>query len=164
MKKWVLFLGVVFALSFFVSFRVYAAGDVFERASLIGLKRVQVVVEDLAPDILQDGLSRERIKEQVEHQLQRVGISVEQQAEDALYVHLSTVKNEVGLYSYALSLQVLQLVTLFREPGLVTWGTTWSLNQVGSVSPDEVAELEPLIARSVETFIEDYRVANGLVG
>ena len=153
---------LVLAVSFWASSgsHGHAAGDMFERASLVGLTTVQVVVEDLAPDITQDGLDRERTKTAVERQLQRAGLSVEQQAENALYIHLDTVKNEAGSYSYGLSLQLLQLVLLFRDPALVTWGTTWSLSQVGSIAPHNVGELESLIARGVSMFIEDYQAAN----
>jgi len=138
----------------------HAAGDLFELASLQNLRTVQVVVENLAPDIIKDGLDRERIKAAVERQLQQAHVAVEAQAENALYIHLGTAKNEAGLYSYSLSLQLLQLVLLFRDPGTVTWGTTWSLDQVGSVAPAKVNELESLIARGVNTFIEDYQAAN----
>jgi hypothetical protein len=118
------------------------------------------VVENLATDISQDGLNREQIKAAVEQQLQQAHITVETQAENALYIHLGTVKNEAGLYSYSLSLQLLQLVLLFRDPGLVTWGTTWSLEQVGSVAPPKLNEIESQITRGVNTFIEDYQTAN----
>jgi hypothetical protein len=138
----------------------YPAGDVFERVSLRGLNILQVVVEDLALDITQDGLDRNRIKTAIEQQLQRAGITVEQQAENALYVHLGTLKNEAGLYSYTLSIQLLQLVLLFRDPSLVTWGTTWSLDQTGSVAPSNLDEIEHLITRGVTAFIEDYHAAN----
>jgi hypothetical protein len=142
---------------------VNAAGDLFEQASLQGLRAVQVVVENFAPDISRDGLDRERVKAAVERQLRQAQVTVEPQAENALYVHLGTHKNEDGVYSYALSLQLLQLVLLFRDPGLVTWGTTWSLDQVGSVSPAKVSDLESLIARGVNTFVEDYQIANPIV-
>lgn len=144
--------------------RAYAAGDVFEKLSLTGLAAVQVVVEDLAADITQDGLSRENIKAAVEQQLQRATIAVEPQAEHALYIHLDTVKNEDGSYSYALSLQLLQLVLLLRNPGLVTWGTTWSISHVGSVAPANVSTIEPVITRGVNAFIKDYQAANPTQG
>jgi len=143
---------------------VYAAGDIFERLSLTGLAAVQVVVEDLAPDIIQDGVNREDIKAAVEQQLQRAAIAVEPQAEHAFYVHLNTVKNEDGSYSYGLSLQLLQLVMLLRNPGLVTWGTTWSISHVGSVTAATVSSIEPLIARGVNAFIKDYQAANSTPG
>jgi hypothetical protein len=141
---------------------VYAAGDVFERISLKGLKSVQVVVEDFAPDLIKDGLNRERIKSTVEQQLTQAGILVEPQAENALYIHLGSVKNETGVYSYALSLQLVQLVLLFRDPSLLTWGTTWSLDLVGSVAGASVSDLEPLIGRGVNSFVADYQAANQL--
>jgi hypothetical protein len=140
----------------------HAAGDVFERISLKGLKSVQVVVEDFAPDLIKDGLNRERIKSTVEQQLTQAGILVEPQAENALYIHLGSVKNEAGAHSYALSLQLVQLVLLFRDPRLLTWGTTWSLDLVGSVAADNVSELEPLIGRGVNAFVTDYQAANQL--
>ncbi|MGH7962555.1 MAG: hypothetical protein ACRERD_12135 [Candidatus Binatia bacterium] len=139
---------------------LYAAGDIFERVSLRGLTAVQVVVEDLAPDIAQDGLNREHLKAAVEQQLQRAAIAVEPQAEHALYIHLGTAKNEDGSYSYGLSLQLLQLVLLLRNPGLVTWGATWSIDQVGSVTPANVSTIESLITRGVNAFIKDYQAAN----
>jgi hypothetical protein len=142
----------------------YTAGDVFEQASLRGLNSVQVVVEDLALDVTQDGLNREQIKAAVEQQLQRAGIGVEQQADTAFYIHVGTMKTSTGLYSYSLSLQLQQLVLLFRDPSLVTWGTTWSLDQVGSIAPANIEEVASLITRGVNAFIADYQVANPTTG
>ncbi len=158
MKWWSVALSLI--VSLWGSSRAHAAGDIFEQASLQGLRAVQVVVENLATDISHDGLDREQIKAAVEQQLQQAHIAVETQAENALYIHLGTVKNEAGLYSYSLSLQLLQLVLLFRDPGLVTWGTTWSLDQVGSVAPTKLNEIESQIARGVNAFIGDYQTAN----
>ena len=158
MKRWSV--ALTLAVSLCSSIRAHAVGDIFEQASLQGLGAVQVVVENLAQDITTDGLDRERIKAAVELQLQQARITVEAQAENALYIHLGTAKNEAGSYSYSLSLQLLQLVLLFRDSGVMTWGTTWSLAQVGSVPPTKVNELESLIARGVNTFIEDYQAAN----
>jgi len=157
--KWSIVL-VMLMLSLWGGTHTHAARDPFELASLQGLRAVQVVIENLAPDITQEGLDRERIKAAVERQLQQAHVAVEAQAENALYIHLGTAKNEAGLYSYSLSLQLLQLVLLFRDPGVVTWGTTWSLDQVGSVTPAKVSEVESLIARGVNALIEDYQAAN----
>jgi hypothetical protein len=51
-------------------------------------------------------------------------------------------------------------VLLFRDPGLTTWGTTWSLEQVGSIAPAKLNEIESQIARGVNAFIGDYQTAN----
>ncbi len=155
-------IAVMLTIPLWGSTSAHAAGDVFERASLQGIGVVQVVIEDLAPDIIKDGLDRDRIKAAVERQLQQAQVAVEAQAENALYIHLGTVKNEAGLYSYSLSLQLLQLVLLFRDPSTMTWGSTWSLAQVGSIAPAKVSEIESLIAQGVNAFIEDYQAANPL--
>jgi hypothetical protein len=138
----------------------YSAGDVFEQASLRSLTPIQVVVEDLAPDLTQEGLDRTQLKLDVERQLQQAGIQVEQQAEHALYIHLGTQRHETGFYGYALSLQLLQLVLLFRDPSIVTWGTTWSIDQTGVIASSEIRDIAQMITRSVNAFIEDYRTAN----
>jgi len=46
----------------------------------------------------------------------------------------------------------------------VTWGTTWSLDQVGSSAPANIEEVESLITRGVNAFIEDYQMANPAAG
>jgi hypothetical protein len=89
MKWWSVALSLI--VSLWGSSRAYAVGDIFEQASLQGLRAVQVVVENLATDISHDGLDREQIKAAVEQQLQQAHIAVETQAENALYIHLGTV-------------------------------------------------------------------------
>jgi hypothetical protein len=142
---------------------VHAVGDPFERASLIGITNIQVVIEDLNPLIVGDGLDRERIKETVSQQLERAGIIVEEQAENAFYIHVDAVKNDVGFYSYSVSFQLLQMVLLFRDPGIVTWGTTWSSNSTGTVESHQVNELDLEVNRGVRMFLTDYRAANAVL-
>jgi len=158
MKWWSIALSLIVSLG--AGTRAHAVGTIFEQASLQGLGAIQVVIENFAPDVVEDGLDRERIKAAVEQQLQQAHIPVQAQAENAFYIHLGTVKNEANLYSYSLSWQLLQLVLLFHNPGLVTWGTTWSLAQVGSIAPAKLSDLDSLIARGVNAFIEDYQTAN----
>jgi hypothetical protein len=142
----------------------HAAGDGFERASLRGLAAVQVVVEDLAPDVIQAGLTREHVKQVVEQQLEQGGIPVVPQAEHAFYVHLGTARTDTGSYSYALSFQLLQLVLLFRDPGILTWGTTWSFDLVGALASDNLGAMDALLSRGVNAFITDYQAANSSAG
>lgn len=137
-----------------------AAGDPFERASLAGITNLQVVIEDLHPLIVQDGLDREQIKDYVTQQLEQAGIVVEPQAEHAFYIHIDAVKNPFGWYSYNVSFQLLQMVLLFRDPGVVTWGTTWSHTGTGSLPPERVNELGIEFTRGIEMFLSDYRAAN----
>jgi hypothetical protein len=163
MDRW--YIPLVFCLLVWggLSGPVHAVGDPFERASLIGITTLQVVVEDLNPLIVGDGLDRAQIKETVSQRLEQAGIIVEEQAENALYIHLDAVKNDAGFYSYSSSLQLLQMVLLFRDPGIVTWGTTWSSHNTGAIAPDQVHELELEVQRGVQMFLIDYRAANSVL-
>ncbi len=151
-------LGIVLVLS--IPSDVPAAGDLFERASLQGLRSIQVVIEDLAPDVVQDGLDRDVLKTAIEEQLIQAGIIIEQQAEHALYIHLKTTSPTEGTYSYALNYEFLQLVLLFRAPEVVTWGNTWSHSQIGTLPTSEIGQVAAIIAQGITLFIDDYQAAN----
>lgn len=163
MGRWYISLVLSLVVCGRLSVPVHAAGDPFERVSLIGITSLQVVVEDLNPLVVSDGLDRERIREKVSLRLEQAGIIVEEQAEHALYIHLDAVKNDLGLYSYSTSFQLLQMVLLFRDPGIVTWGTTWSSHNTGAVAPDQIHQLELEVQRGVQMFLEDYRAANAVL-
>ena len=151
-------LGVVLVLS--TPSHVPAAGDLFERASLQGLRSLQVVIEDLTPEVVQDGLDRDVLKIEIEEQLIQAGITIEQQAEHALYIRLNITSPIAGTYSYALNYEFLQLVLLFRAPEIVTWGNTWSHNQIGMLPASEIEQVTAIIAQGITLFIDDYQASN----
>lgn len=151
---------LILVFCFWGGVKVHAAGDFFEQMSLIGLKKMQVVVEDLPSDASHDGLSHTYIKSLVEQRLQEEGVTVDQQAEHALYVYLAATKDETGRYSYALSLDVQQLVRLYRDPSLVTWASTWRFAQIGTVAQTAILDLYPVITKGVDAFLGDYWTAN----
>ena len=137
-----------------------AAGDLFERASLQGLQSIQVVLEDFAPEVVQDGLDRDVLKIAIEEQLIQAGITIEQQAEHAFYIHLKTTLPMEGTYSYALNYEFLLLVLLFRAPEVVTCGNTWSHTQMGTLPASQIGRISTIIAQGVALFIDDYQAAN----
>lgn len=156
----------ILGLTLLCSSTTFAAGDLFERKSLHGLQSLQVVVENLPAHLVQSvqdgqtGLERETLKALIEEQLLQAGVAIEPQVEHALYINLKTTLNDTGSYSYVLSYEFLQLVLLFRAPETVTWGSTWSYNQVGTLPPSELDHLETLISHGVAVFIDDYYAAN----
>ncbi len=151
-------LGIVLVLS--APSDVPAAGDLFERASLQGLRSLQVVIEDLASDVVQDGLDQDVLKTAIEQQLIQAGITIEQQAEHALYIYLKTTSPTEGVYSYMLNYEFLQLVLLFRAPEVVTWGNTWSHSQIGTLPASQIGQVAATVAQGVALFIDDYQAAN----
>ena len=137
------------------------------RDTLRGLTGVHVVVEELRPEAVKDGLSKDAIEQKVIQKLWDAGVRVlmEDQwtlAEGApyLYLNVNAVKSR-DLYVYAVDLQLNQTVRLERLPTIAVAATTWATGcRVGAVSADSVRVLDQVAAQSVDRFIEDFRAAN----
>ena len=137
------------------------------RDTLRGLTGVHVVVEELRPEAVNDGLSKEAVEEGVVQRLWDAGVRVlmEDQWTIAagapyLYLNVNAVKSR-DLYVYAVDLQLNQNVRLERLPSVAVAATTWTTGcRVGAVSADSVGVLAQVAAQSVDRFIEDYRAAN----
>lgn len=141
------------------------------RDTLRGLTGVHVVVEELRPEAVDDGLSKEAIEESVVQRLWDGGVRVlmEDQWTIAagapyLYLNVNAVKSK-DLYVYAVDLQLNQTVKLERLPSVAVAATTWATGcRVGAVSADSVRVLAQVAAQSVDRFLEDYRAANPAAG
>lgn len=146
---------------------VATSPHVVARDTLRGLNGVHVVVEELRPDAVKDGLTKDAIEEKVVQRLWDAGVRVlmEDQwtiAEGApyLYVNVNAVKSR-DLYVYAVDLQLNQNVRLERLPSVVVAATTWTTGcRVGAVSAESVPILAQVAEQSVDRFIQDYRAAN----
>lgn len=103
-----------------------------QRESLRGLQGVEVVVEDIRPDAQGDGLSQEAIRAAVELILRSNGIRVLTQSERLkmpaapyLYVHVATDKHSSGEYSFTVSVELHQTVSLVHRPQHIMPAPTW---------------------------------------
>jgi hypothetical protein len=131
------------------------------------LTGVHVIVEDLRPDVVKDGLSKNAIEEGVIEKLWAGGVRVlmEDQWTIAagapyLYLNINAVKSK-DLYVYAVDLQLNQTTRLERLPSVAVSATTWTTGcRVGAVSADSVRVLAQVATQSVDRFIEEYRAAN----
>ena len=137
------------------------------RDTLRGLTGVHVVVEELRPEAVKDGLSKDAIEERVVQRLWDAGIQVLMKDQwtlaagaPYLYLNVNAVKSS-DLYVYAVDLQLNQTVKLERLPSVAVAATTWATGcRVGAVSADSVRILAGVAAQSVDRFIDDYRAAN----
>ena len=90
------------------------------RETLRGLKGVQVVVEDMDPDVERDGLTKSQLQTDVELRLRKAGIQVLKEEERRatpgrpyLYVAVTTLKDRDGLsYAFAINVDLEQKVAL----------------------------------------------------
>jgi hypothetical protein len=137
---------------------VVQALDTGSRESLRGLTGVGVVVEDVSPDAPADGLSQDAIRAAVEQTLRSKGIRILTERTRSgsapyLYVNINTLKEELGLYAYAVNVDFKQVVGLLSTKGKQAWGATWSASVVGMVRQENLSQV---IADGVEPLVKDF--------
>ncbi|MDF0677374.1 MAG: hypothetical protein P0120_24015 [Nitrospira sp.] len=99
--------------------KVVKALDAGSRESLRGISRLGVVVEDISPDASADSLSQDAIQTAAELILCSKGIRVFTNVERTrlgsvpyLYININMLKEELGLYVYAVNVELKQVVGL----------------------------------------------------
>ena len=139
------------------------AGDnPWERTTLKGIKHVAVLVEDVSPDMAQDGLTRSQIRTEVESRLRQSGITVVPSSPDFLYVRVGTWKIP-GSPAYAVSITVefRQQVSLVRDSTIPMASTaTWGVDALGAFGSDRLREIRPHVIDNVDKFTSAYLEQN----
>jgi len=78
-----------------------------------------------------------------------------------LHLHINAMEMENGLIPFSIRLRLYQPVKLSLNRDLETSASTWENAMVGLVSYDQIHVIGEAAQGVVETFIEDYRDANG---
>jgi hypothetical protein len=140
--------------------------DSGSRESLRGIIGLGLVIEEVSPDASADGLSQEAIRATVEQALRSKGIRLLTErtrsgSSPYLYINVNTLKEELGLYAYTVTVDFKQLVGLLSMKNKKTWGTTWSASVIGMVRQENVNQIitdavEPLI----KDFVDDFLAVN----
>jgi hypothetical protein len=136
--------------------------------SLVGLKRVCLVVQDLNPELEENGLSRRRIYLHVAMTLVRAGITVISsdryepgEGTPFLNVYVQALNTNGVAFAYNLGLSLSHDVTLLRDPAIVVAGSTWRSEELGIVPAGRVRDLDDSIRSKAEQFVADYLAVNG---
>jgi hypothetical protein len=139
---------------------VVQALDTGSRESLRGISGIGVIVEEISPDASADGLSQDAIRTAAELILRSKGIRVLTNIDRTrlgsvpyLYININTLKEELGLYAYAVNVDLKQVVGLLSMKGAQAWGATWSASVVGAVGE---ANMRQIIADGVEPLVNDF--------
>lgn len=145
---------------------VVNALDSGSRESLRGMFGLGLVIEEVSPDASADGLSQEAIRTTVEQALRSKGIRLLTErtrsgSSPYLYINVNTLKEELGLYAYTVTVDLKQFVGLLSMKNKKTWGTTWSASVIGMVRQENVNQIitdavDPL----VKDFIDDFLAVN----
>jgi hypothetical protein len=147
------------------------ADNRWQRPAIQGLTAVGVMIEDLSQELEQDGVTESHLQTDVERRLRKAGIRVltDAQWQEApespyLYVRVTAAKRAYGLYGYAISVHLKQVVVLTRDPGIRLFAATWETGGVGTIGAMNVRGLRQSVTAYVDEFITAYRTMNPEAG
>lgn len=129
---------------------------------------MEVLVEEIDPQAETFGLTRSQLQTDTELRLRKAAIRVlaEQEAENQgsplLYINInaSGAKDIVGVFSYAIRLELRQRVILERDTSIRVIATTWTITSKGVVGANKLRNLRQIVADYVDEFINDYLAVN----
>ena len=135
-----------------------------EKQSLKGIASLFVLIEDISDEVQRDGLSQTQLQTDIELRLRKAGIRVVNKDQGIggpfLYLNITAVKQEVGLYAVGIQLTFNQEVVLVRDKTVRLVATTWRLGGVNIVGSQKVSQTRNIVGDVVDAFINDYLGAN----
>lgn len=132
--------------------------------TLRGLPGVEVLVEQLQPEVERAGLSGAAIRADVEQRLRGRGITVytsqsenPSPAKPYLYVHINalTLPRAQG-YAVAIQLQLRQILRSLVTESIVVNAMTWDTHNVVSVPTADLQKVRGEVQEYVDEFIQDW--------
>jgi len=135
----------------------------FGQRSLKDLQAIRVLVEDLNSEGRRTGLTEEQVKTDVELQLRKVGIRVDESASEFLYVSVQILEAEaIDHFVYCLLVALRQPVTLIRDSSIFAIAATWDRESFGIVPEDRAPRnnIRESIRNLVDNFLNDYLTVN----
>lgn len=166
--RWMFWGVVVLALTIAGSVS-WALNSETNRSTLRGLAGVRVLIEDLPPEVQQEGVTKTRLQADVEQKLRTAGIKPLTQeecfktpGEPYLYlnINLNSLKTEVDHYAFSIDIGVIQNVSLLRTPDQATYAITWSTGGVGLIGKKRLADLQDSVWDLLSIFIKAFLSVN----
>ena len=162
---------ILFVLYLFVT-AVFAEDSEVSRGTLAGIQGVQLVVEELQPNVQKyaskAGLTRTQLLKDIEQTLRNYGIRVVSGSDwqkvpgrPVLYVNVNTHETEKYWYAYDIKVELRQVVTLDASPGIKTLANTWSINMTGIANIGNLNIIRNDVGVLVERFGTAYKTVNG---
>lgn len=169
-RKSLFLFSFILLISWFISSPVVAQNEVErERSSLKGIAEMGFTVNVEANISLNERgeLEVTSIKQQAVDKLKSQGLTIvpdEQIRSSAdlpyLYMHINTMDAGRGLVPFAISLDFYQPAQLMLNRNMQTSVSTWQTGMVGIVSYDRLNVIGESAVNTLQTFIDDYKMAN----
>ena len=110
---------------------VQGFGDAeLDRATMRGLKSVNVVLDPLAPELIKAGLTESDVQARLETDLKDAHIPVDRSATEFIGLRITSVRGNRGPFALAFNLGLYQPVVLVRDPNLKSAIPTWDIETV----------------------------------
>ena len=165
------FVSIALILSAFLALPVLADDSEVSRATLSGLQGVNVVVEEVQPNIqkyaAKFGLSGAQIRRDVVQKLMEGGLRVVEGNEwlaipgrPVLSVSVNTHETEKYWYAYDIKIELRQLAVLEASPQVKTLASTWSLNITGLANIGNLNLIRQDVGALAGKFVQAYRAVN----
>jgi hypothetical protein len=127
-----------------------------ERENLTDIREVNVVVEQLAEDAEEAGLTRRGLLTAVEQLLETRGVPLGNSSQGAdLYINIATHQGSTGLYAYYARVSVQQMATIEGNQ-LRARVDTWARASLGAVGGANLSQVEQVVIQLVDLFCDDF--------
>jgi hypothetical protein len=137
------------------------------RDTLRGLPGVELVVEDVPPELPQAEVATAALRAAVEQRLRARGITVYASQRDNpslakayLYVHLNALSLPGSLNAVAIQVHLRQTVRSTVTSSNIVNAMTWDNHTVAAVAAADGAPLRDLVLEMVDHFVEDWRAVH----
>ena len=138
-----------------------------QKESLRDLNGIYVSVEKLTHEIYKDGLTKDRIRRDVELMLRTAGIKIlskeewfDAEGNPSLYVNANVLKlSATKEYVYSVNISLKQTVYPIRKPMEITGAATWSVGGIVGITPD-LGKIRASVKEQVNEFIKAYLSVN----
>ena len=132
-----------------------------DRATLRGLKVLNVAVDRPGPELNAEGMHDSDLQSRIVARLRKAGIAVDQSAREFLGLHVMAVREARGSYGICLSLGLYQSVFLERDQTIKTATQTWETQSVVVAPPKQLGTaIESTLEQLVDQFVGAYKSAN----
>ena len=134
--------------------RVGLAGDTnLERATMRGLKAINVVVDPLDPQLERDGVTASALRARIEDRLRQGGVALDSKANEFLGLRVTSVRAKRMPVALCLSIALYQPVLLVRDNKTRTATGTWHVETV-MMSGEKV--LPPSTNSSLDELVDQF--------
>jgi hypothetical protein len=141
---------------------MWGAGDTaVDRATLRGLKAVNIVIDPVHPELEQQGVTTEVLRTRVEQRLEAAGVPVDDDALEFVALKIVPARERRGPYCISITFSLYQPVVLVRDRAIKTATDTWQAATLWAMQPKAVYESTvSAVEQLVNRFAEVYRAEN----